>query len=85
METKEVKFKFENYVGFDDDGFVETMVFLGKEDDPLLSHKFSLKEMVKDFIDVRSTKNGFEEAYKKQAELVVKSLEQAAEMLKKAV
>lgn len=81
---QELKLKVENYIGFDDDGFLECNIFVGKEDEPIINHKFSMKDIVKEFIEIRSSKLGFDKAYDKQRELVISTLEKSIEALKKA-
>ena len=81
---KEMKLKVENYIGFDDDGYLEATMFVGNDDDPIINEKFSVKDMVKEFIDLRSGTDGFDKLCLKQRDLLVKTLEQSIEMLKKA-
>jgi hypothetical protein len=81
---QELKMKVENYVGFDDDGYLECTVFVGKEDEPIINHKFSMKDIVNEFIEIRSSKLGFDKAYDKQRQLVISTLEKSIEALKKA-
>jgi hypothetical protein len=59
-------------------------MFVGNDDNPILNEKFSVKDMVKEFIDVRSGTTGFDQLCIKQRDLLVKTLEQSIEMLKKA-
>jgi hypothetical protein len=84
MVEKEMKLKVENYIGFDDDGYLECVIFVGKEDQPIINHKFSMKDIIKEFIDIRSNKAGFDKMYASQRDLVVKTLEKSIETLKKA-
>lgn len=81
---QELKMKVENYVGFDDDGYLECTVFVGKEDEPIINHKFSMKDIINEFIEIRSSKLGFDKAYDKQRQLVISTLEKSIEALKKA-
>jgi hypothetical protein len=81
MKQSEVKLKLDNYIGFDDDGYLECSIFLGNGDDPIVNQKFSMKDIVKEFIDIRSSSKGFDN---KQRDLVIKTLEKSIEALKKA-
>lgn len=81
---KEMKLKVENYLGFDDDGYLEATMFVGTDDNPIINEKFNMKDLIKEFIDVRSSKTGFDELCLKQRDLLVKTFEQSIEMLKKA-
>jgi hypothetical protein len=83
MKERELKFKVENYVGFDDDGYLEAMMFVGNEDKPIINERFNMKDIVKDFISVRSGTNGFDQLCLKQRDLLIKNFEQSIEMLKK--
>jgi hypothetical protein len=80
---KEMKLKVENYLGFDDDGYLEATMFVGTDEDPIINEKFSVKDMVKEFIDVRSNVTGFDQLCLKQRDLLIKNFEQSIEMLKK--
>ena len=84
MQATEAKLKFDNYVGFDDQGYLECSIFIGKEDEPIINHKFSMKDIVNEFIEIRSSKLGFDKAYDKQRQLVISTLEKSIEALKKA-
>ena len=84
MKQSEVKLKLDNYIGFDDDGYLECTVFLGADDNPIINQKFSMKDIIKDFIDIRSNSKGFDTLYNKQRDLVIKTLEKSIEALKKA-
>jgi hypothetical protein len=84
MKQSEVKLKLDNYIGFDDDGFLECTVFLGSDDNPIINQKFSMKEIINDFIDIRSSKSGFDKMYSQQRDLIVSTLEKSIEALKKA-
>ena len=84
MKQSEVKLKLDNHIGFDDDGYLECSIFLGNGDDPIVNQKFSMKEIVKEFIDIRSSSKGFDKLYEQQRDLVVKTLEKSIEALKKA-
>lgn len=84
MKQSELKLKLDNYIGFDDDGYLECSVFLGNGDDPIINEKFSMKDIVKDFIDIRSSKLGFDKMYDQQRDMVIKTLEKSIEALKKA-
>lgn len=84
MKEKEVKLKFENYLGFDDEGYLECAVFIGDEDKPSIEHRFSMKEIVKEFIDIRSGTKGFDKMFDTQRAAVIKALETSIEALKKA-
>ena len=66
MKEQELKFKVENYIGFDDDGYLEAMMFVGNGDKPIINEKFNMKDIIKEFIDVRSSKTGFDELCLKQ-------------------
>jgi hypothetical protein len=81
---KEMKLKVENYLGFDDDGYLEATMFVGNDDNPIINEKFNMKDLIKEFIDVRSSKTGFDQLCLKQRDLLVKTFEQSIEMLKKA-
>lgn len=83
MKEQELKFKVENYIGFDDDGYLEAMMFVGNGDKPIINEKFNMKDIIKEFIDVRSSKTGFDELCLKQRDLLIKNFEQSIEMLKK--
>ena len=84
MKQSELKLKLDNYIGFDDDGFLECSVFLGQDDNPIINEKFSMKDIVKDFIDLRSSSKGFDKLYDTQRAMVIKALETSIEALKKA-
>jgi len=43
-----------------------------------------MKDIVKEFIDVRSSKLGFDKMYDQQRDMVIKTLEKSIEALKKA-
>jgi hypothetical protein len=79
-----MKLKVENYLGFDDDGYLEATMFVGNDDNPIINEKFNMKDIVKEFITVRSSETGFDNLCLKQRDLLVKTLEQSIEMLKKA-
>ncbi len=64
--------------------YLECSVFLGNGDDPIINEKFSMKDIVKEFIDVRSSKLGFDKMYDQQRDMVIKTLEKSIEALKKA-
>ncbi len=55
MKQSEVKLKLDNYIGFDDDGYLECSIFLGNGDDPIVNQKFSMKDIIKEFIEIRSS------------------------------
>ena len=84
MKQSEVKLKLDNYIGFDDDGYLECTVFLGTDDNPIINQKFSMKDIIKDFIDIRSSTKGFDKMYEQQRDMVIKTLEKSIEALKKA-
>jgi len=73
----------DNYIGFDDDGYLECTVFLGTDDNPIINEKFSMKDIIKDFIDIRSSTKGFDKMYEQQRDMVIKTLEKSIEALKK--
>jgi hypothetical protein len=83
MKEQELKFKVENYIGFDDDGYLESMMFVGNGDKPIINEKFNMKDLIKEFIDVRSSNTGFDELCLKQRDLLIKNFEKSIEMLKK--
>jgi hypothetical protein len=79
---KEMKLKVENYVGFDDKGYLEAMLFVGNDDTPIINEKFNMQDVVKEFINVRSTNTGFDKLCLKQRDLLIKNFEQSIQMLK---
>ena len=46
MKEQELKFKVENYIGFDDDGYLEAMMFVGNGDKPIINEKFNMKDII---------------------------------------
>lgn len=59
-------------------------MFLGTDDNPIINEKFSMKDIIKDFIDIRSSTKGFDKMYDQQRDMVIKTLEKSIEALKKA-
>jgi hypothetical protein len=43
-----------------------------------------MKDIIKEFIEIRSSSKGFDKLYEQQRDLVVKTLEKSIETLKKA-
>ena len=75
-----------DYVGFDDYGCVDMAVFIGQEDDPFLTKNISIKDIVKEFIEIRviPSTGKLAEEHDKDRQVLIKALKQAIEMLEQA-
>jgi hypothetical protein len=83
---KTIQLQVYDYIGFDDYGCVDMAVFIGNEDHPFLEKNISIKEMVKEFIEIRvvpSTGKMAVEHYKDR-DALVKELKKAIDTLEKA-
>jgi hypothetical protein len=83
---KTIQLQVYDYIGFDDYGCVEMSVFYGNADDPFLTKNISIKDMVKEFIDIRvipSTGKMAVDHYKER-DALVKELKKAIETLEAA-
>jgi hypothetical protein len=83
---KTIQLQVYDYIGFDDYGCVDMAVFIGNEDDPFLTKNISIKEMVKEFIEIRvipSTGKMAVDHYKDR-DALVKELKKAIDTLESA-
>ena len=81
----EMKFKVENDVGFDDEGLIEASLFVGNDDNPVIDEKFSMREMVEEFLDIRSINGKLAEAHKQQAKILMDTFEKSMKMIQDAL
>jgi hypothetical protein len=78
-----LKLEVDHYVGFGDWGDIESMVFFGNEDKPAIENVFTIDELVKEFIDMRTipSTGKVEECHMRDIDNLYKTFEKALKML----
>jgi hypothetical protein len=81
-----LKLEVDHYVGFGDWAEIEAMVFFGNEDKPAINDVFTIDELVKEFIEMRTVPSSgkIEECHYRDVDNLVNAFNKAIKMLEAA-